>query len=100
MYEEEKFETEEPTKGMFSIEVTKLICTLEIAVKIQNEDLSTPRKIIDFDQVQLMHKRIVLQHVLTLASFDVDAACLLQFDKFDNVSFISVNKRCFIEENV
>ncbi|KRY98383.1 hypothetical protein T4C_11451, partial [Trichinella pseudospiralis] len=27
----------------------------EIAVKIQNDDLSTPRKIIDFDQVQLMH---------------------------------------------
>ncbi|KRY99178.1 hypothetical protein T4B_3352 [Trichinella pseudospiralis] len=104
MYEEEKFETEELTKGMFSIEVTKLICTLEIAVKIQHEDVSTPRKIINFDQVQLMHKRIVLQHHPLMLMPPVccclsAAACLLQFDKFDKVSFISVNKRCFIEEN-
>ncbi|KRX86191.1 hypothetical protein T4E_4417 [Trichinella pseudospiralis] len=61
---------EETTKGTFSIEVTKLICTLEIVVKIQHEDLSTPGKIIDL-------VKIVWQHVLTLAFFDVDADCLL-----------------------
>ncbi|KRY67247.1 hypothetical protein T4A_6829 [Trichinella pseudospiralis] len=69
MYEEEKFETEEPTKGMFSIEVTKLICTLEIAVKIQNEVLSTPRKIIDFDQMTV--RRSVWIHLIDFSVVEI-----------------------------
>ncbi|KRY65598.1 hypothetical protein T4A_7314 [Trichinella pseudospiralis] len=53
--------------------------------------------LIDFTVVEMRHPLMLMPPVCCCLSA---AACLLQFDKFDKVSFISVNKRCFIEENV